>query len=145
MVERVTRPAWPNLATIIITEQIGKPVQRCRPLIDVQRAIVQRNDRREARQAGRRFEDALGDRNSRIPSLRSKAAEEHHGLERGEPRQDSGYAHLRRAAGKRPANRGGRQTGNDRLGIVACDCHDVVAAAHTEPLQRLCQSINRDA
>jgi hypothetical protein len=118
-----------------IAEQIGKPVQAHRPLAGGKRAVVQRDDRGEAGQAGRCASDALGDGRARIPWLRPEAAEQHDGLQGGEAREDGGHAHVRRAASEGRANGSGGQGGNDRLGIVACDRCDMVARAHTQRLQ----------
>ena len=145
MVERVAQPARPVLATNGIAEQIGKPVQGHRPLAGGKRAVVQRDDRGEARQAGCRSGDALGDGDAQIPWLCPETTEQHHRLERGETREDGGNAHVRRAAGEGRAKGSGGQGGNDRLGIVACDRRDMIARAHTQPLQRRRQPGDRDA
>jgi hypothetical protein len=134
LVERMAQPAGSVLAANGIARQIGKPVLGHRPLADGKRAVVQRDDRGEAAQAGRRASDALGDGYARIPWLRPETAEAHYGLKRGEAREDGGHARVRRAAGEGRANGSGGQGGNDRLGIVACDRRDMVATAHTQPL-----------
>jgi hypothetical protein len=67
LVERMAQPAGSVLVTNGIAQQIGKPVRGHRPLAGGKRAVVQRDDRGEAGQAGRRCADALGDGDARLP------------------------------------------------------------------------------